>query len=68
MYFLGNKLVTERVEHLYAKLNKVLDPSTFVLNKEAESIIAEIAEIQAKCHHVYKDGICTVCLMEREKE
>lgn len=63
-----SNLITERVEHLYAKLNKTLDPSTFVLNKEAESLIAEINEIQSKCHHVYKDGICTICLMERDKE
>lgn len=69
MFFLGyNNLITERVEHLYSKLNKTLDPSTFVLNKEAESLIAEISEIQSKCHHVYKDGICTICLMERDKE
>ena len=36
--------------------------------EEAESLIAEINEIQSKCHHVYKDGICTICLMERDKE
>lgn len=63
----GN-LITERVEHLYSQLSKILDPSTFVLNKEAESLIAEIGEIQSKCHHVYKDGICTICLMERDKK
>ena len=32
------------------------------------SLIAEINEIQSKCHHVYKDGICTICLMERDKK
>ena len=63
-----SNLITERVEHLYSKLNKTLDPSTFVLNKEAESLVAEINEIQSKCHHVYKDGICTICLMERDKK
>ena len=63
-----NNLITERVEHLYSQLSKTLDPSTFVLNKEAESLVAEISEIQSKCHHVYKDGICTICLMERDKE
>lgn len=63
-----SNLITERVEHLYSQLSKTLDPSTFVLNKEAESLIAEISEIQSKCHHVYKDGICTICLMERDKE
>ena len=63
-----NNLITERVEHLYSQLSKTLDPSTFVLNKEAESLVAEISEIQSKCHHVYKDGICTICLMERDKK
>lgn len=63
-----SNLITERVEHLYSQLSKTLDPSTFVLNKEAESLVAEISEIQSKCHHVYKDGICTICLMERDKE
>ena len=63
-----SNLITERVKHLYSQLSKTLDPSTFVLNKEAESLIAEISEIQSKCHHVYKDGICTICLMERDKE
>ena len=69
-----NNLITERVEHLYSQLSKTLDPSTFVLNKEIQDLmkendsLAEISEIQSKCHHVYKDGICTICLMERDKK
>ena len=49
------------------KIEELLDPTTFVLNKEVEALQNEIAELQEKCTHKYNDGVCEYCGKEEEK-
>ena len=59
--------VFTKVEQKRKRLEDIFDPTTFVLNKEAEQLQQEIAELQKQCPHIYVDGVCKYCGKEEEK-
>lgn len=58
--------VFTKVEQKKKRLEDILDPTTFVLNPEAEQLQQEIMELQEKCPHVFVDGICKYCGKEEQ--
>ena len=49
------------VQALIEEMEKVLDPTTFVLNPEASKLQKQIEELQDTCDHMWVDGVCAVC-------
>lgn len=43
------------------QLEDLIDPTSFVLNPEAQKLQEEIYELQTKCPHEYIEGICKYC-------
>ena len=50
-------LVTEKKQ----RIEELFDPTTFVLNKEAQKLQEEITELQKECPHEFSEGICKYC-------
>lgn len=44
-----------------ALLEDLIDPTSFVLNPEVETIRKEIEELQKNCPHEFVDGECKYC-------
>jgi hypothetical protein len=49
------------------RIEELVDPTTFVLNKEIEALQQDIAELQKECPHEYNKGVCKYCGKEEEK-
>lgn len=58
--------VFAKIEPKKKRLEDIFDPTTFVLNKEAEQLQQEIAELQKHCPHVFNEGICRYCGKEEK--
>lgn len=50
-------LVTKKKQ----RIEELLDPTTFVLNKEVVELQNDIAELQKECPHEYENGTCKYC-------
>lgn len=48
------------------RIEELLDPTTFVLNKEVEALQQDIAELQKDCPHEFNEGICKYCGKEEK--
>lgn len=55
-------LVTEKKQ----KIEELLDPTVFVLNKEVEALQNDIVELQKDCPHEFVEGICKYCGKEEK--
>lgn len=55
-------LVTKKKE----RIEELFDPTTFVLNKEAQKLQEEITELQENCPHEFNEGICKYCGKEEK--
>ena len=55
-------LVTEKKQ----RIEELFDPTTFVLNKEAQKLQEEITELQKECPHEFSEGICKYCGKEEK--
>ena len=55
-------LVTEKKQ----RIEEIFDPTTFVLNKEAQKLQEEITELQKECPHEFSAGICKYCGKEEK--
>ena len=55
------------VSEYKARLEDLVDPTTFVLNPEAQKIMNEIHELQEECPHKFVDGECKYCGKEETK-
>lgn len=49
-----------------AALEDLIDPTTFVLNPEAQKIMNEIYELQTECPHEFVNGECKYCGKEEQ--
>ena len=49
------------------RIEELIDPTTFVLNKEVEVLQAEIENLQQECPHEYDNGTCRYCGKQEEK-
>ena len=50
-----------------AKINSLLDPTQFTLNKEILELQKQNDELRAICKHEFENGVCKYCYFE-EKE
>lgn len=50
-----------KIEDKKKRLEEIFDPTTFVLNKEAEQLQQEITELQEICPHAFLNGVCRYC-------
>lgn len=60
--------IFQQVDKRLKKIRELVDPGTFVLNKEAIKLRKEIKEYQKKCLHKYVDGVCKYCQKKGGKE
>ena len=55
-------LVTKKKE----RIEELIDPTIFVLNKEVVQLQNDIAELQKECPHEYEKGVCKYCGKEEK--
>ena len=53
--------IKKRIDELSLEVEKLMDPSTFVLNPRIGEIDKEIRALQAQCKHNFVNGICEFC-------
>jgi hypothetical protein len=56
-----SKEIKKRIDELSLEAEKLMDPTTFVLNPRIGEIDKEIKELQAKCQHSFVNGVCEFC-------
>ena len=59
--------IKERIEELNARLESLVIPGTYVLNKDVVNIMDEITELQNKCSHIFESGYCIFCGLEGDE-
>lgn len=55
-------LVTKKKE----RIEELIDPTVFVLNKEVVELQNDIAELQKDCPHEFNEGVCKYCGKEEK--
>ena len=53
--------IKKKIDELSLEAEKLMDPTTFVLNKRIGEIDKEIKALQAQCQHNFVDGVCEFC-------
>ena len=43
------------------KIESLLKPGTFVLNREVQALIESNDMLRAECPHIFENGICIYC-------
>ena len=61
-----SKIIKEKIDALSLEAEKLVDPTTFVLNPKFVEISNQIAALREQCKHHYVDGICEFCYLEGE--
>ena len=56
-----SKEIKKRIDELSLEAERLLDPSTFVLNPRIVEINKEIIELQKQCEHNFVNGVCEFC-------
>lgn len=49
------------VEEKKKKIEDLIDPTTFVLNREVVELQTEIYQLQKQCPHEYENHVCKYC-------
>ena len=57
-----------KMNQLSEEAERLMDPTTFVLNPRIVAINQEIEELQSKCQHHFVDGMCEFCDLEAINE
>ena len=63
-----SKEIRIRMNQLSEEAERLMDPTTFVLNPRIVAINQEIEELQSKCQHHFVDGMCEFCDLEAINE
>ena len=53
--------IRKRIDELYAQIEELHNPSSFVLNQPICDLNREIHELQEQCQHEYLNGLCRFC-------
>ena len=59
-----SKEIRIRMNQLSEEAERLMDPTTFVLNPRIVAINQEIEELQSKCQHHFVEGMCEFCDLE----
>ena len=63
-----SKEIRIRMNQLSEEAERLMDPTTFVLNPRMVAINQEIEELQSKCQHHFVEGMCEFCDLEAVNE
>ena len=63
-----SKEIRARMNELSEEAERLMDPTTFVLNPRIGEINQEIEELQSKCQHHFVGGMCEFCDLEAINE
>ena len=63
-----SKEIRIRMNQLSEEAERIMDPTTFVLNPRMVAINQEIEELQSKCQHHFVEGMCEFCDLEAINE
>ena len=63
-----SKEIRIRMNQLSEEAERLMDPTTFVLNPRIVAINQEIEELQSKCQHHFIEGMCEFCDLEAINE
>ena len=63
-----SKEIRIRMNQLSEEAERIMDPTTFVLNPRMVAINQEIEELQSKCQHHFVEGLCEFCDLEAINE
>ena len=63
-----SKEIRIKMDQLSEEAERLMDPTTFVLNPRIVAINQEIEELQSKCQHHFVEGICEFCDLEAINE
>lgn len=58
---MNNEEIRKKILFNNEQINKLLDPSVFILQPEVQKLMEENAYLQTLCEHVYENGVCTIC-------
>ena len=53
--------IKKKIDELSLEVERLMDPTTFVLNPRISEIDKEIKALQAQCQHNFVDGVCEFC-------
>lgn len=59
-----SKEIKMKIDALSLEAEKLVDPTTFVLNPRIGEISKEIAKLREQCAHSFVDGVCEFCYLE----
>ena len=61
--------IKEEIDKNNEMIEKLLNPSQFILNNTVRDLLARNTELQGQCQHSFVDGFCEYCyLMEDEHQ
>ena len=63
-----SKEIRTRMNELSEEAERLMDPTTFVLNPRIGEINQEIEELQSRCQHHFINGMCEFCDLEEANE
>ena len=63
-----SKEIRIKITQLSEEAERLMDPTTFVLNPRIVAINQEIEELQSKCQHHFVEGMCEFCDLEAINE
>ena len=63
-----SKEIRIKMNRLSEEAERLMDPTTFVLNPRIVAINKEIEELQSKCQHHFVEGMCEFCDLEAVNE
>ena len=63
-----SKEIRIKINQLSEEAERLMDPTTFVLNPRIVAINQEIEELQSKCQHHFVEGMCEFCDLEAINE
>ena len=56
-----NEEIRSKILFNNEQINKLLDPSVFILQPEVQKLMEENVYLQTLCKHEYVNGVCTIC-------
>lgn len=58
--------IKQQIDSNNDKMQRLVKPSTFILNKEVLNLIKENIKLQEQCHHEFEEGYCIFCYLEEK--
>lgn len=58
--------IRRKIDENNRKIEMLLRPDIFVLNREIRNLIEDNKSLQAQCRHEFADGVCVYCDLEKE--